>query len=88
MGTTDPQPITTQANAICKHIKQIYPDSIKAMAAGIALDEERELEYVEHLADQITDHPKYPDYVLFGDALDGWILEVNAEVRAHENSNK
>lgn len=88
MGTTEAQPLTTQANVICKHIQTICPESTKEMAAGIALKEERELEYVQNLAFQITDHPKAPDYVLFNEALDGWILDVDSQANCYAQADQ
>lgn len=86
LGTTEPQPITMQANIVCRHISAVYGGT-KKIGADVALQEERELEYVLDLAHQITDHPKFPDYTLFSDAVDAWILEIKNEVDKHEPGN-
>lgn len=75
MGTTEPQPLTTQANYICKLIAKHHPGSTTSMFASDAIKEENEVQFVLDMAFQITDHPK-DDYIRFNEALDAWILEV------------
>lgn len=75
MGTSELQPLTTQANYICKLITKESPGSTTALFAQAAINEENEVQFVLDMAFQITDHPK-DDYVRFNEALDAWILEV------------
>lgn len=76
MGTSEDQPVGTQANFILKHIINTQSESMVTIGAQLAIDEERELEHVRDLAFQITYHPR-KDYVRFNPALDAWILEVS-----------
>lgn len=75
MGTSELQPITTQANYICKLIVKESPGSTTSNFAMDAIIEQEEVKFVLDMAFQITDHPK-EDYVRFNEALDAWILEV------------
>lgn len=79
MGTSEPQPITTQANHICKLIAKLNPGSTTSIFANDAINDENELNFVLDMAFQIKDHPK-DDYIRFNEALDAWILEVEEEV--------
>ena len=87
MGTTAEQPITTQANFILKHIIKTEEESMVTLCADMAIDEEKELDFVLELAFQIKDHPK-EGYILFNQALDAWIVEVSEIVNSRNNENE
>lgn len=82
MGTSIPQPLTTQANYICKEIVKINPGSWTSQSAFSALQDYKELEFVQDMALQITDHPIQTNYIRFNEALDAWILEVNDQLKS------
>lgn len=79
MGTSEPQPVTTQANHICKLITKESPGSTTALFAQAAINEEKEVQFVLDMAFQITEHPK-DDYIRFNEALDCWILQLADEL--------
>lgn len=81
MGTSQEQPLTVQANFICKEIVKIKPGSWTSNSAATALQDEKELEFVQDMALQITDHPTQSDYIRFNEALDAWILEVDEQIK-------